>query len=513
MRRGNATALCVLLVLMATSVGISDPTEALWDTVYTDIAVPIEPLSSETGEPTLLIPGAQLVRTPREYASITVVLRALEPATATLLIDELFTDSVRRSRPCVLPAGERDEIKVNLRPRSRPSAMLSDIAIEVTEGVVAVERIAIGTIAEMRPKPHVTVTGPKTGASVQDALNRLPEEGGVVYIPAGEYIFENQVTIPVGNVSIYGDGVHTVLQGTWHDAVAILIAEGVSNLRISRLRLRSLPITHFRGYSEARYARVPEDAGRASVISRGIELRDCSHTRIDHCEIELFGHAGVIFYGGHDNLVDHCFFHENFRYGYGYGVATPGTSGLYIEDNNFENHRHGIAGNAGGASYVARYNRLVKDASVFDAWQQSPDGIRQLRGHEIDAHPNCGWVFAHNNYVEMIGALMGAGAMMRGNPGWIYDNVFVCCSPGIMCVGDSDDVWTWGNTFRDCPVETHSTASGAIHFGRRPADYEPFPYPHERNRPGWWPGRGEQPLTKSDPQSCFAGPQNTRPFR
>jgi hypothetical protein len=286
-------------------------------------------------------------------------------------------------------------------------------------------------------------------------------------------------------------------------------AEALSDIRISRLHLKSLPITEFRGYSEAKHARVPEDAGKPSVLARGIELADCSNVRIDHCEVELFGHAGVIFYGGQSNLVDHCYFHENFRYGYGYGVATPGTRDLYIEDTNFENHRHGIAGNAAGASYVARYNRLVKDANVFAGWNQSPDGINQLRAHEIDAHPKCGWIYAHNNHVWMIDAVMGAGAMMRGNPGWLYRNVFVSCAPGIMCVGSTDDVWTWNNTYVDCPTDTLSRASGQVYFGQRPDDFEPFAYPHTLNQLGRWPGGVDQPLQRQSPSACFAGPQGS----
>lgn len=508
MRHSALTITWVMASLLAAVVSCAQPPIEPWEVVLTDLPVPRERLSGAAAQPVLLVDGSQLVRTPREYLHITVSLHALEPATATLLVQELFTDSVRRSEPLTLTAEQRGDIRVDLRSGAHPISMLSDVRLEVTGGSVKVEAIRIGSLIELRPKPDVTVTGLKTGASIQEALNKLPETGGIVYIPSGEYVFDEQVTVPCGNVSIYGDGAATVLQGTWYEAKGLIRAEDLSNLRCTRLHLRSLPITEFRGYSEARYARVPEDAGRPSVMARGIELHNCTNARVDHCEMELFGHAGVIFYGGHDNLVDHCFLHENFRYGYGYGVATPGTQGLHIEDNNFENHRHGIAGNAGGATYIARYNRLVKDASVFEAWQQSPDGIKQLRAHEIDAHAKTGMTIAHNNYVEMVGAIMGAGAMMRGNPGRLYENVFVSCSPAIMCIGASDDVWTWGNIHHNCPSETASTATGAIHFGERPTDFQPIPYPHELNRLGWWPGRTTQELLKSAPAACFAGPQS-----
>ena len=506
MRQDAMMITCVMVSLLAAVVGRAQPPAEPWEVVFTDLPVPRDPLSGAATEPVLLVDGSQLVRTPREYLHIIVSLHALEAATATLLVQDPFTDSMRRSEPLTLTADQRGDIQVDLRAGARPVSMLSNVCLQVTGGSVKVDSIRIGAMVELHPTPDVTVTGPKTGASIQEALNKLPETGGIIYIPSGEYVFDEQVTVPCGNVSIYGDGATTVLQGTWYEARGLIRAENLSNLRFTRLHLRSLPITEFRGYSEARYARVPEDAGRPSVMARGIELHNCATVRVDHCEIELFGHAGVIFYGGNSNLVDHCFLHENFRYGYGYGVATPGTTALFIEDNNFENHRHGIAGNAGGATYIARYNRMVKDASVFEAWQQSPDGIKQLRAHEIDAHAKTGMTIAHNNYVEMVGAVMGAGAMMRGNPGRLYENVFVSCSPGIMCIGDSDDVWTWANIHHNCPSETASTATGAIHFGERPAGFEPIPYPHGLNRLGWWPGRTTQELQTSDPATCFAGP-------
>ena len=502
---------CALAGLLTATAGHADALVPLWEAAYSDLPVPPAPISAGVAEPALLVAGSELVRTPREYLDITVRLHAPEAATATLQVQDVFTDSVRCSEPLTLAAQQRGDIHVDLRAGDRPISMLSDIRLEVAGGSVTVEAIRIGFLVELRPRPDVTVTGPKTGASIQEALNKLPATGGIVYIPSGEYVFDDQISVPCGNVSIYGDGAATILRGTWYEAKGLIRAEGVSDLRFTRLHLRSLPITEFRGYSEARYARVPEDAGRPSVMGRGIELHNCANVRVDHCEIELFGHAGVILYGGHDNLVDHCFLHENFRYGYGYGVATPGTQALHIEDNNFENHRHGIAGNAGGATYIARYNRLVKDASIFASWQQSPDGINQLRAHEIDAHAKTGMTIAHSNYVAMYGAFMGGGAVMRGNPGRLYENVFVNCSPGIRCIGDSDDVWTWDNIYRDCPVETQSTATGTIHFAERPLDFGPIPYPHELNRLGWWPGRTTQPLEPSAPETCFVGPQSTDP--
>jgi hypothetical protein len=342
------------------------------------------------------------------------------------------------------------------------------------------------------------VRGALDDSSIQKALDELGPRGGVVRVPAGNYIIRNQIRIPVDNVTICGDGPKTILQGTWFETKALILAEKRQNLRLTRLHLRSLPITCFRGYSRGKYA-LPSDVGKPSVHTTGIELRHCRRARVDQCEIELFGHAGLWCYGGSGNLVDHCFFHENFCYGEGYGVCASATKELFIEDNSFENHRHGIAA-GDGASYTARFNRMVKDAAVLASWNQNADAFDHLRAHEIDAHAGCKWIFAHDNYVAIRNALMGGGAFMRGNPAWLYRNVFENCVPGVFCSGKSDDVWTWDNRFIECKNpkgelrEEYSNATGAIHFRQTPPQFREIPYPHQLSRANWWPGQSPETL-------------------
>jgi len=223
---------------------------------------------------------------------------------------------------------------------------------------------------------------------------------------------------------------------------------------------------------------------------------------VDHCEIELFGHVGVYLIGGSDNLVDHCFLHENFRYGLGYGIVPSGTRETYVEDNNFENHRHGVAGGRNTmASYTCRFNRFVKDTAAVPA-----EGWKQVTSHEIDVHSGCSWLYAHDNYVEMKNGMMSAGASMRGNPAWLYRNVFVNCTRGIACSGDSTDVWTWDNLFLGVPDPHSSSATGEIHFEQQPPDFEEIAFPHHLNRLGWWPGASGDAYQAADPDALYAGP-------
>ncbi len=462
-----------------------------------------------------LLSSKDLERTPRDYVRAAVTVRSTGRTTIRLVVADMLRRQIT-TPPLQAVKGRDAEIRLDMNRVATDTvpgygiAMPSAIALRVEGSAFEVLSIKLYCAVEKLPEPDVVVKGPLDDTSIQAALDSLPEHGGVVYIPAGKYIINETVTIPRDNITIYGDGHDTIIQGTWPQSQELFYAENRKNLRLSRLHFASLPITAFRGYSEKAHAETPEDAEKYSVTSRGFRLAGCENVRIDHCEIELFGHCGICFYGGKANLVDHCFLHENFRYGYGYGVATPGTTELYIEDNNFENHRHGIAGNAGGASYIARFNRLVKYAAEFPSWNQSAKGINQLRAHEIDAHAKCGWIYAHDNYVAMYDAVMGGAAMMRGNPGWLYRNVWENCSPGIYCVGNSDDVWTWDNiSLTECAPDI-SRATGEIHFDQKPDNFNEFPYPHQLNHPGGWPGAEEASATIVKAETQFAGPKDVQ---
>ncbi len=441
----------------------------------------------------------ELERIPRNWVRVLTTVRAEGETVAGLV----FVDVLRREyrgKLSTLQAGKEGEIGAEMEQAGRPVSLLRGVRLYYKGGPLRIANLRLLHTEETLPRPDVTVQGTFDDSSIQKALDALGPRGGVVCVPAGNYVIRNQIKVPVDNVTIYGDGAKTTLQGTWFETKALILAEKRQNLRLTRLHLRSLPITCFRGYSEAKYA-LPGDAGRPSVHGTGIELLHCHRTRVDHCEVELFGHAGLWCFGGSENLVDHCFFHENFHYGDGYGVCATATKDLFIEDNSFENHRHGIAA-GNGASYTARFNRMIKDAAVLADWKQNADAINQLRAHDIDAHPGCKWIFAHDNYVAMRNALMGGGAYMRGNPAWLCRNVFENCVPGIFCTGQSDDVWTWDNRFIECKNpkgqlrEEYSDATGAIHFRQRPPQFREIPYPCELNRFNWWPGRPSETMQK-----------------
>ncbi len=444
-----------------------------------------------------------LERTPRDYVKVVARVKGISKCRAQLALLD-FLNREHRGEIVDIAADQVADIAIDITKLERPLAMLRAVRVYAEGKRLDVLGVEFHCAVEKLPKPDVTVEGSLDDTSIQAALNELGEEGGVVYIPAGEYVINNQVTVPCNNVTIYGDGADTILQGIWFETKGMIVAENREDVRISRLHFRSLPLEEFRGYNNEQHAAKPEDVGRPTVTSLAVRLTNCTRVRVDHVEFERFGYSGILLRGGTEICIDHCFFHENFRYGLGYGIVPCATTECYVEDNNFENHRHGVAGGRNTmASYICRFSRFVKDTKAVPE-----EGWKQVTSHEIDVHSGCGWLYAHDNFVEMKNGMMSSGACLRGNQGWVYRNVFVNCNIGIYVVGACDDVWTWDNEFTDCPNEQLSKATGTINFDTKPDNFAEIPYPHSLNRMGWWPGSGEEAADTVKAATQFAGPES-----
>ncbi len=456
-----------------------------------------------------LLPPGELERTPRDYVKVTATVKATGSCRVELALVDILNRE-HRSEVVEPPTGQETDISVDMAQLAHPISMLRTVRLYAEGKPVEVLDLRIYCAVEKLPEPDVTVQGPLDDTSIQAALDSLGEDGGVVYIPAGTYMINNQVTVPCDNLTMYGDGSETILKATWYPAKAMFVLTGRKDVRITRLLFRGWPETEFRGYTNAKYVEKPEDVGRKdNVMARAIDLNDCENVRVDHCTIELFGHAGIIVRGEKTVCFDHCFFQKNFRYGYGYGVVPCATKECYIEDNNFENHRHGVAGGRNTmASYTCRFNRFVKDTKAVPE-----TGWKQVTSHEIDVHSGCSWLYAHDNYVEMKNGMMSSGACLRGNQGWVYRNVFVNCNSAIYVCGESDDVWAWDNEFTNCPNEQVNKATGTVNFDTKPDNFAEIAYPYALNRMGWWPGAEEGSAQIVNPELPFPGPEDAQVLR
>jgi len=208
-----------------------------------------------------------LERTPRDYVRVVELARSPGEAKVTLVL----VDALGREYPgaeVALVPGQQAKVSVDMQQVGHPLSMLRAVRMRLEGAAVELSGLRFLCGAEQVPKPDAIVQGPMDDTSIQAALDSLGEDGGVVYLPAGTYLIGNQITIPVDNVTIYGDGRATVIQGQWFEARALLVAADRDSLRLTRLHLRSLPISEFRGYNEAAHAEKPEDVGRPSVLSR-----------------------------------------------------------------------------------------------------------------------------------------------------------------------------------------------------------------------------------------------------
>ena len=444
-----------------------------------------------------------LERTPRDYVKVVAEVKAISKCRAQLALLD-FLNREHRGEIVDIAAGHVAEISIDITKLERPLAMLRAVRVYAEGKGLDVLGLEFHCAVEKLPKPDAIAEGSDDKA-IQAALDSLGEDGGVVYIPAGTYLINEQVTVPCDNVTIYGDGSKTILKAMWYEAKPMLLLSERENVRITRLLFRGWPETEFRGYTNPKYVAKPEDVGRKdNVMTRAVDFLTCDRIRFDHCTVELCGHTGLIVRGPGEICIDHCFFQKNFRYGYGYGVVPCATKECYIEDTNFENHRHGVAGGRDTkASYICRFSRFVKDIKAVPE-----EGWKQVTSHEIDVHSGCEWLYAHDNFVEMKNGMMSSGACLRGNQGWVYRNVFVNCNTGIYVVGACDDVWTWDNEFTDCPNEQLSKATGTINFDTKPDNFAEIPYPHKLNRMGWWPGAKEEAAEIIKAETQFAGPES-----
>ena len=200
------------------------------------------------------------MRTPRDYLADQVTGSAEGTAVVLLVLVDLFGDELFADEQHVV-AGEF-AFSADIEALSgRPIAMLRGLRLEHSGAALTISGLRFTLADEAPPEPDVTVGEPRDDTSIQKALNSLGEDGGVVYIPAGTYILNKDVRVYRSNVTIYGDGPATVLQSSWaHNAGVFQVADR-RNIRFSRLHLRGLPITYFRGYNREGRAQ-PGDVDR-----------------------------------------------------------------------------------------------------------------------------------------------------------------------------------------------------------------------------------------------------------
>lgn len=248
----------------------------------------------------------------------------------------------------------------------------------------------------------------RTGEAVKAACEHAVKEGvSVVFLPAGQYVFDAEVEVP-GGLTLLGDGSKTVCRAK--ELNTHLFRTGGDLVRFTRLKLQGAKTTP--GTENDTY---------------GISVSGKQNIRIDHCELLGFSHA-TNFGSEATAQVDHCGIHHNLRDGLGYGVAIYSGAYVLITDNEFSQNRHSLASNGAldwsSPKRVGKY--LHKPGIRKTHWEfiHNCVGSNDLSPYElctVDTHPGMDGTFVvEGNSFENL----RHGVGIRDGSGLICRNVF-----------------------------------------------------------------------------------------
>jgi len=246
----------------------------------------------------------------------------------------------------------------------------------------------------------------RTGEAVKAACEHAVKEGiSVVFLPAGEYLFDAEIEVPEG-LALLGEGSKTVCRAKQLDTH--LFRAGGDGVRFTRLKLRGADTS-------------PSNTNN----SFGISVSGKQNIRIDHCELLGFSHA-TSFGSEATAQIDHCTIHHNLRDGLGYGVAILSGAYVLVTDNEFSQNRHSLASN--GAldwSSPKQFGKYIHKSGVRKThWEfiHNRVGSNDKSPYElcaVDAHPGMDGTFvvAGNLFEDLrhgVGIRDGSG-LIRGN--------------------------------------------------------------------------------------------------
>jgi len=261
--------------------------------------------------------------------------------------------------------------------------------------------------AEQKRFAQRLVVEGKTAAAVQAACERAAKEGvRVVFLPAGEYVFDAEVRVP-GGLTLLGEGSKTLIRAKAKDT-HLLSAEG-DGVRFTRLKLEGANATP-----------------STDNDSYGICVSGKKNARIDHCELSGFSYA-TNFADEATVQVDHCIIRDNLRDGLGYGVAIYSGAYVLVCDNEFSQNRHSLASN--GAldwSSPKRLGKYVHKPGVRKThWEfvHNRVGSNDKSPYElcaVDTHPGMDGTFVVENSIF---ENLRHGVGIRDGSGWIRNNV------------------------------------------------------------------------------------------
>ncbi|MBS1632650.1 MAG: right-handed parallel beta-helix repeat-containing protein [Bacteroidetes bacterium] len=285
--------------------------------------------------------------------------------------------------------------------------------------------------------------------AIQEAVDKALD-GDRIILPEGQFIVNLSVQISKF-ISISGEGLDkTFLYRSDSIPDRTLSSKGWEAFFVFNIR-RDIPsdiVVSGICFKGRKPSVVNGDGGsRASTV--GIRMIGCVDFIIENCRFEYFGNTGISV--RHKDtlargLIRHNEFYFNARSGLGYGITIVGegkqwvkdpkfgsSNFIFIEDNQFDYHRHSIASND-GALFVVRYNTILNNVAAsgdhaIDMHEGRPGTDEPMGSRAMEVYNN---VIVNNTYTfggkikkgEWYGmsSLENAGVAVRNGEALVYNN-------------------------------------------------------------------------------------------
>jgi len=176
-------------------------------------------------------------------------------------------------------------------------------------------------------------------ATIQEAVDALPEEGGTVYVPAGIYKISEPIIVQKSDVSLIGAGTGTILINTSEDGKNTIELIGTEEDPIWRVKVSDM---HLKGNEKCGNAIYAKRVNEISLSDMWIDYHGKSGVYLDYCyenprvydnNIAYNREMGVLLDGCHDIVVSANQMEEN-----GIGIYGKGLYNATVTGNNIDDH-------------------------------------------------------------------------------------------------------------------------------------------------------------------------------
>ncbi|HQB27425.1 MAG TPA: hypothetical protein PLO29_00605 [Paludibacter sp.] len=247
-------------------------------------------------------------------------------------------------------------------------------------------------------------------ATLAKATSMVSEDGAVIHVAPGTYVFSSTAVIKPYNQTIVGDdAANTIFDGN----NAVSLVDGITEMQSSGKKLELQKIKFQNGYLGA--GTIPGGAAIRMGAQTNLDITDCYFMN-NNSKTATVTWGGAIYFTGNTVIVDRCFFEENTSMSTVTTTAKQGYGGAIVV-----RHLHNL-GDAGHTPFGPT-NAIIKNSTFYKNTGNTKGGAiyfnKQLDGVTDDddatfAVQNC--VFLDNKSIHG-GASMQLGAALALSSG------------------------------------------------------------------------------------------------